>query len=129
MNNDNCCIAKILKVIEVLQNNACCSDLCEEGCDRPILGPVNNLLCYNTRPVTLYTRNGTLFTANYINSEGVESTSTVFRVENVNNCCAKLRVLEDNDGTITATNNFVTVNLKCMCACSCLDDLALANVC
>lgn len=129
VNNDSCCIAKILKVIEILQKNASC-DSCEDGCDKPFLGPTLNCICYNTRPITLYTRNGELFTANYP-SNGSISTSNVFRVEKVNDCCAKLRILAFNEPTQTyiATNNFITVNLKCMCVVACLDDLALDNIC
>lgn len=129
VNNDSCCMAKILKVIEILQRNASC-DSCEDGCDKPFLGPTLNCICYNTRPITLYTRNGELFTANYT-SNGVASTSNVFRVEKVNDCCAKLRILAFNEATqaYIATNNFITVNLKCMCVVSCLDDLALDNIC
>lgn len=129
VNNDSCCIAKILKVIEILQNNTCCSPACDEGCDRPILGPTASVLCYNTRPINLYTRAGGLFTATYTTADGTEATSTTFRVEQVNNCCAKLRILVNTDGVITSTNSFITVNLKCMCAVSCLDDVALENIC
>ncbi len=124
VNNESCCIAKILKVIEILQKNIN-NDSCEEGCSKPFLGPSINSVCYNTRPINLYGRNGELFTATYTDSTGAEATSNIFRVEKVSNCCCKLRILTENDGTITATNNYITVNLKCMCAISCLDDLAL----
>jgi hypothetical protein len=129
VNNDSCCIAKILKVIEILQKNACCSDICEEGCDRPILGPSASILCYNTRPINLYTRAGDLFTATYTTPDGTTATSTTFRVERVNDCCCKLRILAVDGTTTTATNSFITVNLRCMCAVSCLADLALENIC
>lgn len=130
VNNDSCCIAKILKVIEILQRNSSGEDCCENGCDKPFLGPSQSFVCYNTRPITLYTRSGELFTTNYT-SNGVNYTSNVFRVEKVNDCCAKLRVLAYDTTTqnYTATNNFITVNLKCMCAVACLNDLALENIC
>lgn len=129
VNNNSCCIAKILKVIEILQKNASC-DSCEDGCDKPFLGPTLNCICYNTRPITLYTRSGELFTANYT-SNGVMNTSNVFRVEKVHDCCAKLRILAFDNTTQSyiATNNFITVNLKCMCVVACLNDLALDNIC
>ena len=117
VNNDSCCLAKLLKVIEILQNKA---ERVEpiEGCDKPFLGPNIECICYNTRPINLYTRAGDLFTVD---------NSSVFRVEEVNNCCCKLRVLEYDPEACShvATDSFVTVNLKCMCAVSCLDDLAL----
>ena len=99
VNNDSCCIAKILKVIEILQKNASC-DSCEDGCDKPFLGPTLNCICYNTRPITLYTRSGELFTA-----------------------------FDNTTQSYIATNNFITVNLKCMCVVACLNDLALDNIC
>ena len=47
MNNN--CLANILKVIDVLQNNA--EDRCNENntCTRPILGILPDNICYNTR--------------------------------------------------------------------------------
>ncbi len=121
--NDNCCIAKILKVIDVLQKN-CNNDCLDEGCDRPFLG-LNNCSNYNTRPITLYSRNGTLFTANYY-VDNVLTTSSVFRVEGVKNCCAKLRILEpttvEGVTTYSSTNEFITVNLECFCVVRCLAD-------
>ncbi len=130
VNNDSCCVAKILKVIEILQKNSTVDSCCSEGCDKPFLGPTQINTCYNTRPITLYTCNGSLFTVNYT-SGGTANTSSVFRVEHVCDCCAKLRILafDTTTQTYSATNNFVTVNLKCMCVVSCLSDLALENIC
>lgn len=126
VNNDSCCIAKILKVIEILQKDVT-NDSNEEGCSKPFLGPTINNLCYNTRPINLYNRNGELFTAKYTTKGGTCKTSSVFRVERVEDCCAKLRILKFNKEkcTYTATNNFITVNLKCICCVKCLEDLAL----
>ena len=122
-NNESCCIAKVLKVIDILQKE-CNNECFPEGCDRPFLGG-NGCLTLNTRPITLYTRSGSLFTVNYY-VNNVLTTSNVFRVENVNGCCATLRILEstvDNDvTTFTATNEFVTVNLECFCIIRCLSD-------
>jgi hypothetical protein len=125
VNNDSCCFAKILKTIEILQNRTDNSICCEEGCDRPFLGPNSALICYNTRPVQFYTRNGELFEVSYT-SGGTTLTSNTFRVEKVNDCCCKCRLLAvDDAGTITSTNNFITINLKCMCVLKCLSDIAL----
>lgn len=125
VNNDSCCFAKILKTIQILQNktdNSICND---EGCDRPFLGPITNFICYNTRPVQFYTRNGELFEVTYT-SGGETFTTNTFRVERVNDCCCKCRLLSvDDAGNITSTNNFITINLKCMCVLRCLPDIAL----
>lgn len=124
-NTESCCIAKILKVIDVLQKE-CFNECFPEGCDRPFLG-VNGCYIYNTRPITLYTRNGNLFAVSYFENN-VPTTSSVFRVENVDDCCATLRILRptgENDTTYTATNEFVTVNLECFCILRCLNDTYL----
>lgn len=131
VNNESCCFAKILKVIEILQNKNDDSICCEGGCDRPFLGPSAELLCYNTRPVQFYIRNGNLFTANYNNGEA-DVTSNIFRVEKVNNCCCKCRILAlsnpDDINNIVSTDNFITINLKCICAIKCLNDIVLEDI-
>ncbi len=123
-NEETCCIGRMLKVIEVLQNNANCTQNCEEGCSKPFLGPTIVQNVYNTRPVNLYTKNGNLLTVNY----GENNTSSVFRVECVNGCCARLRILGTSttkDTSYTNTNEFITVNLKNISCMSCLNDIEL----
>ncbi|MBR4618482.1 MAG: hypothetical protein IKO49_04165 [Bacilli bacterium] len=129
VNNDSCCFAKILKVIEILQNNSNNPFCSEEGCDRPFLGPNISAICYNTRPIQFYGRNGELFSTTYT-LDGETLTSNVFRVEKVNNCCCKCRILRTiaDTGEIVSTNSFITINLKCMCVLRCLDDLALEGI-
>lgn len=54
--NESCrCIAEILTVINILQQNANCNDTCLETCDRGFLGCGATTLNCNTRPVMLYT--------------------------------------------------------------------------
>ena len=122
-NNESCCIAKVLKVIDILQKE-CNNECFPEGCDRPFLGG-SGLMMFNTRPITLYTRTGSLFAVEYYEGTTL-NTSSVFRVENVNDCCATLRILEttvvDGVTTYTSTNEFVTVNLECFCIIRCLSD-------
>ena len=123
-NNESCCLAKILKVIDIIQKESGCLDL-DEGCDRPFLGNTSGAFFYNTRPITLYNRDGSLFKATYY-VNNVATTSSVFRVEEVNDCCAKLRILVSNeDGSYTATNEFLTVNLECFCILRCLSDTSI----
>ena len=125
-NNDTCCLARILKVIDVLQKE-CTPECYQEGCDRPFLGSVE-FLSYNTRPITLYSRNGSLFTVTYF-IDNTPATSSVFRVEDVDGCCARLRILTpvtvDGVTTYTSTNEFVTVNLECFCIVRCLPDISI----
>ena len=51
------CIAEILGVILVLQQNVC-GDSCLDSCDRPMLGGGPTCLACNTRPVMIYTCGG-----------------------------------------------------------------------
>ena len=137
-NNDveSCrCIAEILTVINVLQQNAnCCGETCLETCDRGFLGCGTTTLGCNTRPVILYTcsGNGTPWSMpttreNVVcGDEGVVC-SNVFRVEKIDGCCATFRVLAENSEPTAltpyvATNSFFTMNLNCVCALRCLPD-------
>ncbi len=146
-NNDNCnnessnSIADILKVILILQQNAC-PDSCLDSCDRPMLGGGPNCLICNTRPVMLYTccGNGTPWTMptckDFTNacSNPQQSTvncecSNVFRVEKLDGNAATFRVLvqnpEDsccNSQPYIATNSFFTMDLSCCCVIRCLND-------
>ena len=135
-NNDNeekNCVSEILKVILVLQENAC-PDNCLDSCDRPMLGGGPNCLICNTRPVMLYTccGNGTPWsmpTTKDVTTACDDTTtcSTVFRVEKIEGNCCTFRVLTDNPDTTSlnpyiATNSFFTVNLNCVCCIRCLQD-------
>ena len=133
--NKSCCIAEILSVINVLQQNAeCCGDACLDTCDRGFLGNGTTSLGYNTRPVILYTAAGngspwsmpTTREDVVCGDEGV-TCSNVFRVEKIDGCCATFRVLAPNTDTTSlypyvATNSFFTMDLKCCCCLRCLPD-------
>lgn len=133
-NQDTSCIAEILNVILVLQQNAC-PDNCLDSCDRPMLGGGPNCLICNTRPIMLYTccGNGTPWsmpttkdsTATCV--DGSTNCSSVFRVEKVDGNCCTCRVLADNPDTTSlnpyiATNSFFTMSLDCICTIRCLTD-------
>lgn len=136
-NNSGNCVAEILTVINILQQNAnCCGDACLDTCDRGFLGCSTTSLSCNTRPVMLYTccGNGTPWTMPTTKESVVCGTegatcSNVFRVEKVDGNCATFRVLAPNtdpatSGTIpyVATNSFFTMNLNCVCVIRCLQD-------
>ena len=137
---DNCCIAEILTVINILQENAECSDSCLDTCDRGFLGCNITTVGCNTRPVTLYTCNGTAWSMpttkeNVVCSDASATCSNVFRVEKVDGCCATFRVLANNPDTTeattrpyVATNSFFTMNLGCVCALKCLNDTIVDGV-
>ena len=135
-NNEACGISEILQVILVLQQNAsCCGESCIDSCDRPMLGCVTSNCCQiNTRPVMLYscqpdgTRPITMPISKDIIVPTTEESSSVFRVEKVEDCTATFRVLAPNpDDTsglrpYVSTNSFFTLNLDCCCAIRCLND-------
>ena len=132
MNDNDCCIVNILRVINVLQDKAEKVDDIPNTCDRPFLGfsSNTNTFVFNTRPVTLYNSNNELLTFPFTlvsNGETIEGESSVFRVEKVNDCCATLRVLAPNPDTTSvfpyvATDSFFTISCNCVCALRCLDD-------
>ena len=135
------CIGEILKVILVLQQNAC-PESCLDSCDRPMLGGGPSCLVCNTRPVMLYTccGNGTPWSmpiekdstnvcSNTQVSACCEDCSNVFRVEKLDGNCCTFRVLTRNPQEsccnsipYIATNSFFTMDLSCCCAVKCLSD-------
>ena len=129
MDNNNCCIEKILKIICKLQSKVEKFDDMPNSCDRPYLGCNTSSCFYNTRPITFYScGNTTLWTMPYT-LNGQTGTSSVFRCEAVDGCCCTCRVLAPNPDTeeastypYVATNSFFTMNLKCVCALRCLPD-------
>ena len=133
MDKFNNCLARILNVINVLQNNAEKLDCDDFSCTKPFLGINTTLLCFNTRPVMLYLCNNSPVTLNYTNAEGEESTTDVFRVESVTDDSVGVLLLEeslDTSGNTTylSTNTYATINLDCVCAIRCLPDVIVTNL-
>ena len=146
-NNTNC-IGEILKVILLLQQNAC-PDSCLDSCDRPMLGGGTNCLVCNTRPVMLYTccgngvpismpttKDSTATCSNPSLDSSCPTCSNVFRVEKLEGNCATFRVLAINPHQsccnrqpYIATNSFFTMNLSCACIIRCLNDCYVDCVC
>lgn len=130
-NTDSGCIAEILKVICVLQQNANCGDACLDSCDRGFLGCSATSLSCNTRPIMLYTCSGnsTPLSMPISKDPTITTTSDVFRIEKIDDNCATFRVLALNDDSTesatipyVATNSFFTMNLNCCCCLRCLND-------
>ena len=123
---DNC-IADILKVILILQEGATQMDSCLETCDRGFLGQQCQPTNYNTRPIVLYMcgANDVPFSAPISKSPTETTTSNVFRVEKLDDCCATCRILYLSDSATSEysnTNQFVTIDLNCCGAIRCLTD-------
>ena len=128
MNKENC-LSCILKAIVALQNNASKIDCNDNSCTRPFLGEVENIICFNTRLVTLYRCDNTLVTLPYT-SDGETLETTVFRVESVNdNSITVLLLADDGTGTYNVnTNTYATINLGCICAIQCIGDTTIIGV-
>lgn len=124
--NNNCdCLRDVLCKIVKLQKQGECIDDNINSCDRPFLG-INNNKAFNTRPITLYTcPNNKLWTMPIDEKEECEK-SSIFRVEAVEGCCATFRILKEECKKLEATNSFFTINLKCVGAIQCLDDVFIA---
>ncbi|MBP0724613.1 spore coat protein [Bacillus sp. RG28] len=169
------CVEDVIKFIEELQE--CATHVCPTGCDVPFLGANPNVPLANTRPFLLFLKNGELFrvpaffnpqtmgqgagagagggqNANMNTEQCVDS--VVFRVESVDDNCAVLRALVNNnqaggkDGnknqTVTfcemvngtnnqnnqnmffASNTCVTVDLNFFAAIQCLRDTHVRNL-
>ncbi len=121
MENERNHLLDILILINNLQRSVVNNIDNNNSCTKPILGPVNNLI-YNTRPVSFYLCNG-----QELSIEGDNDiASVVFRVENVNNSCVTVRLLNiDEQNNITSTNEFATINIDCIAALRCLSDVSL----
>jgi len=130
MENRDCCFKNILRVIDVLQRNANICETIEESCSKPFLGNFSVGDVYNTRPVTFYSKCGRLYEVPYT-INGITYESSTFRVEKVKDCCVTLQILAPNADTsrpYIATNQYVTINLECVCVLQCLPDVIVDNV-
>jgi len=124
----NNCIRNLLKLICLLQDNSLNKCLLDDGCIKPFLGPSIDNICYNTRVVSLYRKNGDIVSSDYNNSDNVISSSSYFRVNSINDDCVTLLILENNDGVFSSTRQFITINLKCICAVKCIQDVVVENL-
>lgn len=115
--NNKCCLYNTLNNILTLQNSN--NDSCAVGCDKPFLGPTLTSSGYNTRPLSFY--NG--ITGEKWNIYYDETnTSSVFRIESLDSCCATCRLLIDNDGTYTNSGRFFTIDLNSISCIKCHQD-------
>lgn len=118
----NRCIKNLLKLIAMLQDNSVNNHVLENGCTKPFLGPNATCICYNTRVISLYNKNGNLFSTNYVDSNNVSQSSSLFRVQTVNDDTVNLLILREDNGTYYSTNTFITVKIGCICAIKCVID-------
>lgn len=125
MNDSKNCLIDVLRLIDNLQKCVTHEDSIDNGCVRPFLGIGSNISYYNTRPVTFFLCDGSqLELTYYVNN--VPTTSNVFRIEDVNDSCVTVRLLAtSDDGTLFSTTETAIVNINCICAIKCLNDISL----
>ncbi|AZB42395.1 spore coat protein [Bacillus sp. FJAT-42376] len=129
------CVCDAVENINDLQNAV--EEQCSTSCFSNLLSPANTL--GDTIPFILYTKKGTPFKA-YGNVGGLTAgdcfNTIFFRVENINGCCATLRLLiafgEDTEVLdfhenspcdvfrLEKTDFCIEVDLNCFCSIQCL---------
>ncbi len=129
--NGNNNLSEVLQVILLLQQNANCSDACLDSCDRATLGCGTTCVLCNTRPLMLYSCSSGSTPLSFPISRAYDETTTsnIFRIEKLDGNTATFRVLTLNeDGTLSATNSFFTMNLGCLCTLRCMNDTYVESI-
>ena len=125
-NEDCSCIKSTLHTILELQKKCGRIENILESCDRPFLGESPICDNVNTRPFNLFTCSDFNMWELPYTTECSEGSSSVFRIEALDGCCATCRVLAPNPrkckNPYIATNSFFTINLNCVGAIKCLPD-------
>ena len=123
----NNCIKNLLKMICILQKNSEDIVTNDISCTKVFLGPNINNLCYNTRVITLYGKNGELLNISY-NDNSLLSTSSTFRVIEVKDDSCTLLILRNNEGSYVSTGQTFTLNIGCICAVKCIGVVVINNL-
>ena len=97
----NYCIENLLRYINLLQINS--SNKCKNS--------LNSSISYNTRVISLYKKDGSLFIFN---------NSYLFRIMDMDDNKITLLLL-NND--YSSTNQYVTVDISCIYCVRCLEDI------
>ncbi|HEY8364860.1 MAG TPA: CotY/CotZ family spore coat protein, partial [Haloplasmataceae bacterium] len=119
---ETCCVCKVVKFIDRIQRKF--SQSCCISCEAPRLGEnVPGVSAFNTRPIILYTEEGAPFAIIPDPIGDPTTTTNIFRVESVDNCCAILRALVVEDDVLVGTNSCVTVDLCEFVGIQCLADV------
>lgn len=117
VNNNNMTrnsIYDLLRRIDQMQKEVIINNL-RNGCENCMLGSLNN-----TKPISIYTNCG-IFSATVDSANTI--TTTLFRVEEVNDETVVLRLLQIEDGVITCTNMTLVYNIACICCVQCFESV------
>lgn len=124
MNDNKNCLIDVLRLIDNLQKCSLKHDSFDNTCSRPFLGMGNTISFFNTRPVIFFLCDTTQLTLTYF-VNNVPKSSNVFRIEDINDSCVTVRLLAEEDGRLVSTNETAVININCICAIKCLDDISL----
>lgn len=120
----NRCIKNLLRLILVLQNNSTDISCMMDDCTKPFLGPSISKDCYNTRVITLYTKDGSLLESIFHDCNELKR-SPYFRIQEIDDECCTLLILDNIDGKFISTRQTTVVRLSCICAVKCIDDVSI----
>ncbi|MDM5153863.1 CotY/CotZ family spore coat protein [Bacillus sp. DX1.1] len=127
------CVCDVVKFIDELQS-ACVDFICTSNCFNPMLGMPSSGMKANTRVFSLYSKDATIFVADFLTDNCTIDSSEFFRVESVDDCCAVLRVLKLEDSgnlgicKFNKTDQCIIVDLNCFCAIACVEDTVINGV-
>lgn len=113
-NPDVTTIADLLRQIERIQQEATRNNL--GGCETCMIAQL-----FNTKPIAVYTCNGRLV----VPTDAEETTTAnLFRVEDVRgNDTVLLRLITNNEGTLTCTTQTIVIRIDCICSLQCFEPI------
>ena len=111
-NNNSNIILETVKRIDQIQKET----LIESQC----VGCTGNLItkAFDTRPITFTFNDDSKFTA-FIGFTDEET--NLFRIEDIQGDFVLLRLLENNSGCVTCTNQTAILDLNCICCIQCFE--------
>ena len=101
---NNHCIENLLKYIDLLQNNSL------NRCDNRLGLSIST---YNTRVISLYKRDGSLFIFN---------NSSLFRIMDIRDNRVLILLLNYDNGIYSSTNQFITIDISSISCIRCIED-------
>ena len=107
-------IREVVTKLDQLQKEATMQHLCE-GCDGGLMTQI-----FNTKPVSVYLCSGVLFT---VTIPETETTTTVFRIEDVRGDAVVLRLIDTTGEEPVCTNYTVIFDLDCACGLQCFQPI------
>lgn len=119
-NTNTSFIYKTIARIDQLQKEANVENVCE-GCEGSLMARI-----FNTKPVSFYLCNGTIFTVNIptpAQETGAPAETNLFRIENVYPDAVVLRLLYADGAETICTNRTVILSLDCICCMQCFDPI------